>query len=255
MSRATTSGLKLAGAAATVLLTLAVPSRADALELGTPEQEHPFRSAQNFALELRFGPYRPNVDDEPGLSGRPYEGAFGASQRLMLGIELDWQMFRIPHVGTLGPGLGIGYTAASSEVQTVTGRASGDETRFSVIPMWGVAVLRADVLWRELGLPLVPYGKVGLAAGMWRATNSGGTSEVNGVSGKGVTFGTKLAAGVMIALDGLDPDAARNMDAATGINGTYLFAEFYSLGLTGLGQSAPLYVGADTWTAGLAFEL
>ena len=68
---------------------LLAAGRADALELGTPASDHPYRSAQNFALELRFGPYYPNVDDEPGLNGTPFKDRFGDKSCVYVGLELD----------------------------------------------------------------------------------------------------------------------------------------------------------------------
>jgi len=227
---------------------------ASAMELGTPAQEHPHRSAQNFALELRFSPYRPQIDEEPGLANAPYSQTFGSSRRLLVALELDWQTFRIPHVGTIGPGLGVGYTAMSEPVLTVTGRASGDETSLDVFPFWGVAVLRVDAPWRDLGIPIVPYGKAGLGYALWRATNTGGTAVANNVSGKGSTWGTNIAIGAAFALDALDRGASRNMDLSTGINGTYVFIEAYWLALNGIAQDNPLRIGTTSWAAGLAFE-
>ena len=80
---------------AAALLCASFASRdASAIEFGTPERQHPYHSAQNFALELRFSPYRPQVDEEPGLVGKPFESAFGDKPRLYMGLELDWQTFR-----------------------------------------------------------------------------------------------------------------------------------------------------------------
>jgi hypothetical protein len=236
-------------------VALFASSDASAIELGTKATDHPFRTAQNFALELRFSPYRPQVDDDPELNGaRPLADNFGTAPRLFIGAELDWQTLRIPHVGTIGPGLGVGLVGMSRNVQTATGRASGDETSLSIYPFWAVAVLRADAFWRDSGIPLVPYGKAGLGVALWRASNSGGTSSQENVSGKGTSWGTNFALGVAFALDALDPGASRNMDNATGINNTYLFIEAYWLTLNGIGQSHALHVGTNTWAAGLAFE-
>lgn len=231
---------------------------ASALELGalgTPGTDHPFRTPQNFALELRLSPYRPQVDDDPSLaSTKPFEKNFGTAPRFFVGVELDWQTLRIPHVGTIGPGLGVGYTSMSRNVATASNRQSGDTTSLSIYPFWAVAVLRGDALWRGLGIPLVPYGKAGLAMGLWRASNSGGTSSNGNVSGKGHSFGTNFALGIALALDALDPGASRNMDNATGINNTYLYLEAYWLTLDGIAQKNALQVGTNTWAAGLAFE-
>ena len=240
---------------ALVAAALMQGSEAKAIELGTPASDHPYRSAQHFALELRLSPYNFNVDDEFNGAATPFADTFGTKPRLFIGFEFDWQVFRIPHFGTIGPGFGMGYTSASRNVQTATGRASGDETSLSVIPFWANAVLRADVFWHDFGFPIVPYVKAGLAVGLWRATNTGGTARgLDNVPGKGTTWGTNLAAGVMLALDALDKGASRNMDNATGINSTYLYFEVYDLGLRGIGQDNPLRVGTTSWTAGLAFE-
>lgn len=228
---------------------------ASAIEFGTPEQKSPYRSAQHFALELRFSPYYPAVDDEPGLSGTPFKNRFGDNPRLLFGLEIDWQTFRIPYVGTIGPGLGAGLVGMSRPATTVSGRPSGDEYSLDIYPFYLSGVLRGDVFWREVGFPLVPYGKLGLAYAPWRASTSGGTSRsLDGVSGKGHTFGTHMAIGLAFALDAIDSGASRNMDNAIGINNTYVYAEYYWLNLNGLFQDKALYVGTNTWAAGLAFE-
>lgn len=239
---------------------------AQALELGTPAQQSPYRSAQNFALELRFGPYSPAVDDEPGLAkdangNGPFEAAFGGKSRFYVGLELDWQVLRIPYVGTIGPGLGVGLVTMSRDAMTKESvpRKSGDDYSFTIYPFYGAAVLRVDTFWREAGVPLVPYAKLGLGYGLWRASTSTGTSEVK-VSdsevrrGTGGTWGTHMAFGVGVPLDFLDRGAARNMDNATGINNTYLYGELYWMNLNGLFQDEAMYVGTKSWVLGLAFE-
>jgi len=235
-------------------LAITAARDASALELGTPPREHPYRSAQNFALELRFSPYRAQVDEEPGLKGTPFKDAFGDSPRLYIGVEFDWQMFRIPYVGTIGPGVSVGTVSMSRPATTVSGRPSGDEYSLTIYPFYGVGVLRADGLWYERGFPLVPYGKLGVGYGIWRASNTGGTSSSGGVSGKGSTWGTHVALGISFALDSLDSGATRNMDNAIGVNNTYVYIEYYWANLNGIGQDKALYVGSQSWAAGLAFE-
>ena len=246
--------LALASAIAAAVLLLS-PRDAHAIELGTPASVHPYRSQQNFALEIRFSPYRPQIDDDPNLNGAtPYAKNFGTVTRFYFGIELDWQTFRIPYLGTIGPGIGVGRVGAGRDVQTVSGRASADQTNITIYPLYLVAVLRADYLFHNLGFPLVPYAKAGLGAGIWRATDAAGTSSNQNVSGKGTSLGTNVAIGLSFALDAIDPGASRNMDNATGINATYLYIEGYWLSLNGIGQSNALRVGSNSWTTGLAFE-
>jgi hypothetical protein len=242
------------GAALATALLVGSAGDARAIEFGTRAQEHPFRSPQNFALELRFSPYYVAIDDEPGLQGTPFKDRFGDNPRLAFGLEFDWQTFRIPYVGTIGPGIGAHIVSMSRPAKTLSGGASGDEYSLDIYPFYLSGVLRADTFWKELGFPLVPYAKLGLGYALWRASNSGGTSNVNGVSGKGQTFGTHMAIGLAFALDALDSGASRNMDNAIGINNTYFYAEYYWLNLNGLGQDKALYVGTNTYAMGLAFE-
>ena len=227
---------------------------ASAIELGTSKSDHPFRSAQNFELELRFSPYTPNIDDEPGLNGTPFADSFGDKPRVFIGLEFDWQVYRIPFLGTIGPGAGVGFVTMGRDAVTVTGRTSGDKYSLSIYPFTLQGVLRVDTFWRNLGIPIVPYGKLGVGYALWRASNTTGTADAAGIKGKGATWGPTFALGASFALDALDPGASRNMDNATGINNTYIYIEAYSYQLTGIGQSNPLRVGTNSWAAGLAFE-
>jgi hypothetical protein len=213
-------------------------------------------SPQNFALEFRFSPYRPDIDDEPSLNGqKPYENVFGTMPRLLFQIELDWQALRIPHVGTLGPGLAVGFTNMSAPARLTNGRGvAAEDTSLEIFPAYAVAVFRADVILRELRFPIVPYVKGGFGAARWRAYGPLGTSSSGGVSGKGTTYGTQVAIGATLSLNFLDKAGALNLDNSVGINQTHLFFEFYSAGLNGLGQTNALHVGTTSWAAGLAFE-
>ncbi len=219
--------------------------------------EHGAHSPQHFAFELRFSPYQNDIDSDPALHGAtPYATAFRTVPRLFIGAEFDWQALRIPHLGTFGPGISIGYTNSSDPAQfTNGGGASGETTSLQIIPMAAMAVLRADVLWRDVGIPIVPYAKLGLAYALWRASNTLGTSSFEGVSGEGHSFGTHIALGLSLNLNPFDAYAAQNLDDSVGVNGTYLFAEWSRDDYGGLGlQSDPLRVGGSNWMFGLAFE-
>jgi hypothetical protein len=224
-----------------------------------------FESPQNFAIELRFAPFQPDVDSDPSLGGKtPFRDTFGPGPNLLGGIEFDWQALRIPHFGTIGPGIGVEYSKMSGLAQFqsphrqpdgTTTKTSGESTSLEIWPMYAVAVARADMLWREVHIPLVPYAKFGLAYGIWRASNSLGTSDYNGAKGTGGSFGTQLSLGLAFNLNVLDEYSAKNFDDAMGVNNTYLFAEYSRQDLNGLGvQNNPMRVGGQRWTFGLAFE-
>src|SRR5579862_2735070 len=75
---------------------------------GGGAQVGPSPRAWNF--ELRFGPYRPDVDSEfadRGSTARPYAQTFGSSRHLMTELEIDRQVLH--RGGTWAVGVGIGH--------------------------------------------------------------------------------------------------------------------------------------------------
>lgn len=239
-----------------VLASLLGSTRAFAQDVVKPHNK--YESPQRFALELRFAPYWPNIDSEPSLGGaRPYHDTFGDRPwaRLLAAIEFDWQALRIPHIGTIGPGLSVGYTSMSAPALKLDGTCcSPANTNLEIFPFYGVAVFRVDGPMRDFGIPVVPYAKAGVGVAIWRTWDDGtGTSRVNGVTGNGLSVGPQLAAGVALQLNVFDPRAARALDEATGINNTYLYFEGMWSGLGEVGGNQ-LRVGTTTWVVGLAME-
>jgi hypothetical protein len=218
---------------------------------GLEERGH-LDSPQKYAFELRFGPYRPNVDDS--VSGSPYEDIFGNKNRYLLGVEVDWQAIRIPYFGTFGPGAGFGYTSISADAPfTNSAGRSSEKTRLKIMPMYVVGVLRVDVLARETVVPLAAYAKGGLGYGLWWAMGEDKIERSQGEVGKGASYGYNFALGGMLLLDALDRRGAVEMDSITGINNAYLFFEYYLSNLDGFGGDR-MNVGTDTWMLGLALE-
>jgi hypothetical protein len=215
-------------------------------------------SKQNFAFELRLGPYHPRVDE--GFSGgqKPYETAFGTGNSFFIGLEVDWQALRIPYVGTLGPGFGWGYTSRSSNAKiSGTNIDSAEQTKLSIMPMYLAGVLRIDYPARETGIPLVPYGKLGLGMGLWSASNDEGVSERDGVTGRGRSWGTTAALGGMFLLDIFERSTALGFDEEVGVNNSYVFFEWQWLDLgtlTTFENRPQMHVGNKGWVAGVALE-
>jgi hypothetical protein len=243
--------------AALFLAAVAAPGVAHAAdfsdELGRYDRRQRLtESPQEVAVEFRFGRYVPNADE--GVNGTPYADTFGTDNRYYGGLELDWQLLRIPYLGTLGPGFGIGYTKASAKALTETGLVSGQPTALQILPMYLVGVLRADVIPKETAIPLVPYAKAGLGFAFWRASDADDSARVNGVVGRGHSYGPQFALGCMLLMDVFDPSDARTADANIGLNHSYLFGEWFVSKLDGFGSGDQLQVGTNTWTVGLAFE-
>ena len=219
--------------------------------LGTPIDAVQNESPRAWNFELRFGPYRPDVDSEfsdRGLPARPYAQTFGSSRHLMVGLEVDRQVLH--RGGTWAVGLGVGHyevSAAAFEANLTT--RSGDETSLRLIPVWASLVYRADILRARYHSPLVPYAKVGLDCSFWK------TSDTSEPSTGGTTFGWHAAAGVSLDLSILDPEDAHAMDRDSGVNQTALFFEYAHTSLDGFGSSSVLHVGDTTWIAGIMVEM
>ena len=228
------------------------------------ENRESFRTPQRFALELRFGPYSPEVDSE--FDGKtPHRDFFGKKRRLMTQVELEYQFFR--KFGSAAVGVSVGYFRenANAPEEPVGGamidldKRSGDNSRFSLYPIALLGVYRADQLFRRFGVPVVPYAKLGLNYTIWSIydANDKVVSPTGALAGRGRggTRGWQAAVGVSLVMDFLDPGAARSLDSETGINHTHLFFELAKFNGSGLGQKNRLHVGDATWMAGLLFEL
>lgn len=207
-----------------------------------------------FLVELKFGPYKPNVDDEPGLTGKPYQTVFGSDDDVMSTLEIGTALYR----GMLGWGGitgSIGYfnATANTFVAGSTMRSS-DETEFTIIPLTLNGMWRLDQLG-AMGIPLVPYGKLGLVYDLWYSDGGNGeTSETTDGTASGGKFGWQGAIGLGFVLDSLDRDMARSLAAESGIQHLYLFAEYLHASVSGF-EDAAIHLGDTTWMAGVAFEM
>lgn len=222
-----------------------------------------YRSPKNFAMELRFGPYRPDVDgefDRTPEEDRPHQKYFGSGRKLLAQAELDYQFFKA--FGSLGLGVSVGYfrQSANAFVEPEGGGdpevRAGDTTSLTLVPTALSLVYRFDVPALRWGVPLVPYAKGGLDWVYWSISDGNGEVAAGDVTGRGRggTTGYHAAIGVALMLDVFDPGAAQEFDAETGVNHTYLFAEFRHAVINGLGGRDSLHVGDTTWAAGLMFE-
>lgn len=242
-------------AVAATTLSIAVHARAQGIdEFGAYGTDVHRESPQEWAFELRFGRYLPNVDD--GVAGTPFESTFGNGNRYLVGFEVDWQLLRIPYFGSIGPGVGWGYTKMTARAPLASGDGlSEQDTSLTLMPMYAVGVARVDVFARELQIPVVPYGKLGFGYALWWAGDGDGTArDDSGTLGRDASIGWQFALGAMLHLDPLDRASALEMDTDTGVNNSYIFVEWYYSDLDGF-DGSDMQVGTSTWMAGLAFEI
>lgn len=260
-------------------LPLLAPSIAEAqtFELfGSRDTRRRWESPQHFLFELRGGPFYPDVDGEFRGAATPFSDMFGTDDRLLLSAEFDWQILRIHPVGSIGLGVGAGYSAFGAIAPVTEARmpapsgwtrpSGGQETTLHVVPGFIGGVVRIDALARHTVIPLVPYVKFGLGFAYWWSTlgdnlsRRSGASSPNvrpadtdlGVAATGLSLGTHLAVGLMLRLDFLERGAQQRWDAIMGVNHSYLFAEYTRADVGTSGTQ--LQLATETWNAGLAFE-
>jgi hypothetical protein len=250
-----------AGAAAAALLVLgaggarayAQPSIAD--EAGEPPPGH-YHSPENFAFELRFGPFRPDIDSEFNGARTPYRDFYGPNRSLLSQIEFDWEFLH--YFGVVAAGIGVGYFQNSANAPFVNpaGAPSGDQSTIRVVPISLSAIYRFDYFLENNNIPLVPFAKLGLDWSYWRITDGNGevATDGQGGTGSGGTLGWHVAGGFALVLDMFDPEAARDFDADLGVNHTALVFQWTFSDVSGLGQSGRLHVGDDIWSAGLLMQ-
>ncbi len=222
-----------------------------------------YRSPQNFAIELRVGPYRPNVDGEFSnlpADQRPFASYFGNDRHLMFGAEVDYQFFK--DAGTLAVGGGISYLSQQGKafIEPAAGQPasvrSGDATELFIVPVSLSLIYRFDLAARFWSIPLVPYAKAGLDWVYWSVSDGNDriSDPDDGSRGRGGTLGFHMAAGLSLMLDVFDPGAAQALDAEIGVNHTHIFIEYAHFAIDGLGRSGQMKLGDTSWVAGLMFE-
>jgi hypothetical protein len=217
------------------------------------ESQSKYTDFKHFYVEMRFGPYSPEVDEEFDGAATPYADFFGDDPLFYFGLEIDWLPLYIPYVVSIGPGFGWGVTSASGQaVVASTGGDAGSETSLSIMPMHLSAVARFDGPLREMGVPIAPYIKAGLGIGIWSA--SGPNEDSTAQSPEGASYGMHLAIGASVSLNAFDPSAAMAMRENTGIRYANVWAEWMWANLDGIGSTPQMHVGTSTVVLGLALD-
>ena len=216
-------------------------------------------SPQYGAVEIKFGPYKPAVDDNPSLSGTPYKDVFKDKTLLLTTLEFDWQFVHPPGV-SFGLGFSVGFMQAYAKSSIAeTGAESVDYTVLNVMPFTLQLVTRIDALADFVSVPLVPYFKIGFNWYLWWILGGGDTAsytweDQNGTThkeeGRGGTLGWQLSPGLAIRLDGFDKKSARTFDNELGINHSYLFVEFLWAFVNQFGNDDHMNLSTDTFGGG-----
>lgn len=220
--------------------------------------EDSYQSPQRWMIEIKFGPYAPNIDSEFSGGETAFGHIFGDGEDLMIKGELDLELWR--GFGTVAIGGVFGYYSTSAAAYQDNGSdtspststtTTGSETSLTLLPMSLLAIYRFDWPAEKWRFPIVPFVKFGVNYTIWWINIDDNTATYNGDEASGGTFGWQLNVGGALQLDILEPSAAKTLDVELGINHTYLFFEMVHVGKLG---GDKLDVGDTTWNGGIAFE-
>jgi hypothetical protein len=237
--------MAMRGLAILSVLALSVPAWAGAYVV-------PVTTGQNRSgsVSLMLGGYTPDVD--AGLSQVPYQDSFGKGNMLLFQLEVDHFLYQ--GIGTFGVGASIGYGEKYGFAHdTQTGAASAERIALKLVPLRLLALYRFDYAAFHWHVPLVPYVKVALGFTPWWALKGGNVEYYQGKRGAGGEWGFGLTGGLAFELDVLQPRLAKDLQADTGIDHTYLFAEYRYERIDDWGKGG-LNLSDNHWMFGLAFD-
>jgi hypothetical protein len=240
-------------------------------DLGRRAYQGRKESPQRFLIEVKFGPYLPDVDrDFEGSGFGPYASVFGVQGDDGLAIDqpkkgvfsvlgFEWQFYHLGGAFSLGTTIGL-FRDKAQALQLEPDadgsyRNKADQATFNVVPITLLLGYRFELLADRFKVPLVPYARGGLGYGFWWATKGGRgdiSTTTDGRKVRGGSIGWQANLGLMLRLDFIDRAAAVDLDRNTGINHTYLFGEWQFSHLDGFGSAKRLSVGDDTFLVGFA---
>jgi hypothetical protein len=208
-------------------------------------------------LELHGGSYAPDVDSAFD-SATPWEDTFGDEAMTLLRMHLDYELWQ--GFGTFAIGAGMGYGWVDGKALDAAGEETSDEVGFNLMPLSLSAIYRFDWAAVEHNIPFVPYVKAGLSGAIWWATDARGdvanTLDGTGTAreGQGLTLGWHVAGGLMFLLDVFSDSMAAGFDNESGVNNSFIFAEYLHTALDDFGADDSIVLSSDALSFGLAFE-
>lgn len=183
------------------------------------------------SLELSAQNYRPDIDAD--LASDPYQTVFRGGRGWMLQLAISRALFT--KVGSLEVGLRTGYFQDKAKA-IVSGsnppQRSAEDTTFHIVPSSAVITYRFDWLADRYNIPLAPYGRAAFERYNWWISEPGSGSK------EGATNGWSVTGGLGFMLDFLDPMLARELDADSGVNHTFLFFEVTKSTIDDFGSSS-----------------
>ncbi len=207
------------------------------------EREQPSRWG---SFEVGAGPFVPNVDSGVPGGATPYKQIFGGAPSPMFRLHIAKAVFS--RAGTLEIGFKTGFWSKSGHAVDNEGNATGDRATLNVFPTSLTLTYRADFVWEEARVPLVPYGRVALERYNWWTTKNTKWTKT------GATNGWSATVGLVLILDWMDPDLAREADSDVGIAHTGIYFDVTKSKVNDFGSKKSWDMSEKNklfWSAGL----
>lgn len=118
--------------------------------------------------------------------------------------------------------MSLGFAQDMGWLQTSTGESSDEHDMFTLFPIEAGMTLRLDFFDEQW---VVPTGRLGGNFWLWRENWYVPSSDIDSARA-GSKLGWHWAAGGMLRLDAFDRKAASELQASTGIDDTFLVAEY-----------------------------
>lgn len=242
--------------------------------LEAAERRRPWSGLGRNSMSLTIGAYEPNIDANSKF--KVYDCMFDGSTLPLLGGGGDFHLF--DGFGSLQLSGGMDITQANGFAQPVSAASSGTceeptitRVQISFVMLRAGLTYRFDPLLDWWGVPLVPYGRLGLVGVGYLFSKDGEfVSQGDKHNPIGARYGYEGAVGAMLALDFLDfidpfaPYGTHRARANGLFDHTFFFVEGAAQSVTNFG--APgfdlsskddfLHTGLPVlWRAGVAVEL
>ena len=240
---------------------------------GAAHAEGLLGTARHGSLELRYAPYKPDIDSQFSLpdgceNQGPYSRFYGSGDDGLL--LLGYEGHLIKDFGTLSAGATFGFFRVEGKAQAgLPCRPTGggavtsgvveesDTAKSSLI----IVPVQAQVTYRltpwEDRVPLVPVLRLGLDYYVWRmgGTNGEVARFEPGQDASGGTLGWHYVVGVHVLLDFFSQSMAADFDRDAGVNSTYLTVEYMHAQVDDFGSKKSLRLGDSTLVFGLGFDM
>jgi hypothetical protein len=160
-------------------------------------------------VQLRYGPIT-LVD--------PYvQDVFGGNANEILWFEYGYASRFVD------ANLGVGFYQELGWLQTASGSASDEHDMLTMVPLALSVTGRLDLFEEQ---PIVPFGRIGLDYWMWKENWYVPDPDTMDDMQDGGKYGWHFGGGLMFLLDAVDRRAASRLEAVSGINDTFLVAEY-----------------------------